>query len=31
MGDKLYDLVYGYFPILAEPRRQTAGTMSGGQ
>ena len=30
-GRKLYDLVYGYFPILAEPRRQTAGTMSGGQ
>jgi len=28
---KLYDLVYGYFPILAERRRQAAGTMSGGQ
>src|SRR5262249_40469887 len=30
-GRKLYDLVYGYFPILAERRRQAAGTMSGGQ
>ena len=28
---KLYDLVYGYFPILAERRHQAAGTMSGGQ
>jgi branched-chain amino acid transport system ATP-binding protein len=28
---KLYDLVYGYFPILAQRRRQPAGTMSGGQ
>jgi branched-chain amino acid transport system ATP-binding protein len=28
---KLYDLVYGYFPILAERRRQAAGTLSGGQ
>lgn len=28
---KLYDVVYGYFPILAERRRQAAGTMSGGQ
>ena len=30
-GRKLYDIVYGYFPILAERRRQVAGTMSGGQ
>jgi len=30
-GHKLYDIVYGYFPILAERRRQAAGTMSGGQ
>jgi branched-chain amino acid transport system ATP-binding protein len=30
-GRKLYDLVYAYFPILAERRRQPAGTMSGGQ
>jgi urea transport system ATP-binding protein len=30
-GHKLYDLVYGYFPILSERRRQAAGTMSGGQ
>ena len=30
-GRKLYDLVYGYFPILAERRQQAAGTMSGGQ
>lgn len=30
-GRKLHDLVYGYFPILAERRRQAAGTMSGGQ
>jgi len=30
-GRKLYDIVYGYFPILAERRRQAAGTMSGGQ
>jgi branched-chain amino acid transport system ATP-binding protein len=28
---KLYDLVYSYFPMLAERRRQAAGTMSGGQ
>ena len=28
---RLYDVVYGYFPILAERRRQAAGTMSGGQ
>ena len=28
---KLYDVVYGYFPILAERKRQAAGTMSGGQ
>ncbi len=26
-----YDLVYEYFPILKERRRQTAGTFSGGQ
>jgi len=26
-----YDLVYSYFPILAERRRQMAGTFSGGQ
>jgi urea ABC transporter ATP-binding protein UrtE len=26
-----YDLVYSYFPILAERRRQLAGTFSGGQ
>jgi urea transport system ATP-binding protein len=30
-GRKLYDLVYSYFPILAERKRQAAGTMSGGQ
>jgi urea transport system ATP-binding protein len=30
-GRKLYDLVYGYFPVLAERKRQAAGTMSGGQ
>lgn len=30
-GRKLHDLVYGYFPVLAERRRQAAGTMSGGQ
>jgi urea transport system ATP-binding protein len=30
-GRKLYDIVYGYFPILAERKRQAAGTMSGGQ
>jgi urea transport system ATP-binding protein len=30
-GRKLYDIVYGYFPILAERRRQVAGTLSGGQ
>lgn len=28
---KLYDLVYEYFPVLAERRRQKAGTMSGGE
>jgi len=28
---KLYDLVYEFFPILAERRHQKAGTMSGGQ
>ena len=28
---KLYDMVYEYFPILAERRDQKAGTMSGGQ
>jgi len=28
---RLYDVVYRYFPILAERRRQAAGTMSGGQ
>jgi branched-chain amino acid transport system ATP-binding protein len=28
---KLYDMVYEFFPILAERRRQRAGTMSGGQ
>lgn len=27
----LYDEVYGHFPILAERRNQSAGTMSGGQ
>jgi ABC-type branched-subunit amino acid transport system ATPase component len=26
-----YDLVYEYFPILRERRRQVAGTLSGGQ
>ena len=30
-GRKLYDVVYGYFPILSERKRQAAGTMSGGQ
>jgi urea transport system ATP-binding protein len=30
-GRKLYDLVYRYFPILADRKRQVAGTMSGGQ
>ncbi|HWL70688.1 MAG TPA: ABC transporter ATP-binding protein [Geminicoccus sp.] len=30
-GRKLHKLVYEYFPILAERRRQAAGTMSGGQ
>jgi urea transport system ATP-binding protein len=30
-GRKLYDLVYEFFPILAERRNQKAGTMSGGQ
>ena len=30
-GRKLHALVYDYFPILAERRRQAAGTMSGGQ
>ncbi len=28
---KLYDIVYEFFPILAERRQQKAGTMSGGQ
>ena len=28
---KLYDMVYEFFPILAERRSQKAGTMSGGQ
>lgn len=28
---KLYDMVYEFFPILAERRTQKAGTMSGGQ
>ena len=26
-----YDLVYAYFPVLRERRRQAAGTFSGGQ
>src|SRR5690625_1043970 len=26
-----YDVIYGYFPILRERRRQMAGTLSGGQ
>jgi urea transport system ATP-binding protein len=30
-GNKLYDMVYEFFPILAERRDQKAGTMSGGQ
>lgn len=30
-GKKLYDMVYEFFPILAERRDQKAGTMSGGQ
>jgi urea transport system ATP-binding protein len=30
-GKKLHDLVYQYFPILADRRRQHAGTMSGGE
>jgi branched-chain amino acid transport system ATP-binding protein len=30
-GTKLYDMVYEFFPILAERRGQKAGTMSGGQ
>jgi urea transport system ATP-binding protein len=30
-GKKLYDMVYELFPVLAERRRQKAGTMSGGQ
>jgi urea transport system ATP-binding protein len=30
-GRKLTDLVYGYFPRLAERRTQLAGTMSGGE
>jgi urea transport system ATP-binding protein len=30
-GTKLYDMVYEFFPILAERREQKAGTMSGGQ
>jgi branched-chain amino acid transport system ATP-binding protein len=29
--EDLYDLVYGYFPILEERKQQKAGTMSGGQ
>jgi len=29
--DDLYELVYEYFPILEERKRQKAGTMSGGQ
>ena len=28
---KLYDMVYEFFPVLAERRHQRAGTMSGGQ
>jgi urea transport system ATP-binding protein len=28
---KRYDMVYEFFPVLAERRRQKAGTMSGGQ
>jgi branched-chain amino acid transport system ATP-binding protein len=28
---KRYDMIYEFFPILAERRRQKAGTMSGGQ
>ncbi len=30
-GAKLYDLVYNFFPVLAERKSQVAGTMSGGQ
>jgi branched-chain amino acid transport system ATP-binding protein len=30
-GKKLYDTVYELFPVLAQRRRQKAGTMSGGQ
>jgi len=30
-GQRRAELVYGYFPILAERRRQLAGTLSGGQ
>ena len=30
-GKKLHDLVYQYFPILRDRRRQLAGTMSGGE
>ena len=30
-GEKLYDMVYDLFPVLAERRRQKAGTLSGGQ
>jgi len=30
-GGLRYDLVYAYFPILADRRRQLAGTLSGGQ
>lgn len=29
--EKLYDLIYEYFPILKERRRQKAGSLSGGQ
>lgn len=31
VGEKLYDMVYDLFPVLAERRRQKAGTLSGGQ
>ena len=30
-GDKIPEYIYGLFPILAERRRQKAGTLSGGQ
>jgi urea transport system ATP-binding protein len=30
-SEKLYDLVYEYFPILKERRRQKAGSLSGGE